>query len=314
MFKVLCPEPESFSKEGLDFASNIFMLTAETMDKDLLKLNLKYFDGILIRFNTKISKELLSKNKNIRFILSPTTGLDHIDIEYCKKEKIKIYNIKNDKAFLDQLPGTAELTFALMLSLLRKIPDAFESVKNGNWEVGPFRGLELSNKTIGIVGFGRLGKKVAKIALSFNMKVNFFDPFKISTSKKIKKINQLNELLEAVDILSLHIHLNKNTHHLIGEKELSLLKKESIIINTSRGSVMDNLTLLKFLKQSKIKGAALDVLEDEEGIINKKYNPLIKYSKSNNNLIITPHIGGATYESVKKSDQYVLQKFLNQNK
>ena len=77
---------------------------------------------------------------------------------------------------------------------------------------------------------------------------------------------------------------------------------------------MDNLTLLKFLKQSKIKGAALDVLEDEEGIINKKYNPLIKYSKSNNNLIITPHIGGATYESVKKSDQYVLQKFLNQNK
>ena len=108
--------------------------------------------------------------------------------------------------------------------------------------------------------------------------------------------------------------MNKNTHHLIGEKELSLLKKESIIINTSRGSVMDNLTLLKFLKQSKIKGAALDVLEDEEGIINKKYNPLIKYSKSNNNLIITPHIGGATYESVKKSDQYVLQKFLNQNK
>ena len=81
MYKVLCPEPESFSKEGLDFASNIFTLTAKTMDKDLFESNLKYFDGILIRFNTKISKELLSKNKNIRFILSPTTGLDHIDVE-----------------------------------------------------------------------------------------------------------------------------------------------------------------------------------------------------------------------------------------
>ena len=314
MFKVLCPEPESFSKEGLDFASNIVTLTAKTMAQDLFESNLKYFDGILIRFNTKISKKLLSKNKNIRFILSPTTGLDHIDVEYCKRKKIKIYHIKNDMAFLKQLPGTAELTFGLMLSLIRKIPSAFESVKNKNWEVGPFRGLELSDKTIGILGFGRLGKKVAKIALSFNMKVIFFDPFKSYKSKKIKKINDLNEFLKAVDILSLHLHLNKNTHHLIGESELSLLKKDSIIINTSRGSIIDNRALLKFLKQSKIKGAALDVLEDEEAIINKKVNPLIKYSMSNNNLIITPHIGGATYESVRKSDQYVLQKFLNKNK
>tara|TARA_B110000438_G_C15809564_1_gene649001 strand:- start:120 stop:1064 length:945 start_codon:yes stop_codon:yes gene_type:complete len=314
MFKVLCPEPESFSKEGLDFASNIFTLTAKTMDQDLFESNLKYFDGILIRFNTKISKKLLSKNKNTRFILSPTTGLDHIDVEYCKRKKIKIYHIKNDRAFLKQLPGTAELTFGLMLSLIRKIPSAFESVKNENWEVGPFRGLELSDKTIGILGFGRLGKKVAKIALSFNMKVIFFDPFKSYKSKKIKKINDLNKFLKAVDILSLHLHLNKNTHHLIGESELSLLKKDSIIINTSRGSIIDNRALLKFLEQSKIKGAALDVLEDEEAIINKKDNPLIKYSMSNNNLIITPHIGGATYESVRKSDQYVLQKFLNKNK
>ena len=314
MYKVLCPEPESFSKEGLDFASNIFTLTAKTMDQDLFESNLKYFDGILIRFNTKISKKLLSKNKNTRFILSPTTGLDHIDVEYCKRKKIKIYHIKNDRAFLKQLPGTAELTFGLMLSLIRKIPSAFESVKNENWEVGPFRGLELSDKTIGILGFGRLGKKVAKIALSFNMKVIFFDPFKSYKSKKIKKINDLNKFLKAVDILSLHLHLNKNTHHLIGESELSLLKKDSIIINTSRGSIIDNRALLKFLEQSKIKGAALDVLEDEEAIINKKDNPLIKYSMSNNNLIITPHIGGATYESVRKSDQYVLQKFLNKNK
>lgn len=314
MYKVLCPEPESFSKEGLDFASNIFTLTAKTMDQDLFESNLKYFDGILIRFNTKISKKLLSKNENIRFILSPTTGLDHIDAEYCKRKKIKIYHIKNDMAFLKQLPGTAELTFGLMLSLVRKIPSAFESVKNKNWEVGPFRGLELSDKTIGILGFGRLGKKVANIALSFNMKVIFFDPFKSYKSKKIKKINDLNKFLKAVDILSLHLHLNKNTHHLIGERELSLLKKDSIIINTSRGSIIDNLALLKFLEQSRIKGAALDVLEDEESIINKKDNPLIKYSMSNNNLIITPHIGGATYESVRKSDQYILQKFLNKNK
>ena len=120
--------------------------------------------------------------------------------------------------------------------------------------------------------------------------------------------------MKEVDILSLHLHLNKNTHHLIGEQELSLLKKESIIINTSRGSIIDNLALLKHLEQSKIKGAALDVLEDEASIINKKNNLLIKYSKSNNNLIITPHIGGATYESVKKSDLYVLKKFLIKNK
>jgi len=314
MLKILCPEPESFSKEGLDFASNIFKLTAKSMDQKQFESNLKFFDGVLIRFNTKITKELLSNNQNLRVILSPTTGLDHIDIEFCKKLKIKVYHIKNDKAFLKQLPGTAELTFALILSLLRKIPSAFESVKNGDWEVAPYRGLELSNKTIGIVGFGRLGKKVAKIALSFDMKVIFFDPFKTSVSKKIKKISVLDELLKEVDILSLHLHLNKNTHHLIGEQELSLLKKESIIINTSRGSIIDNLALLKHLEQSKIKGAALDVLEDEASIINKKNNLLIKYSKSNNNLIITPHIGGATYESVKKSDLYVLNKFLIKNK
>lgn len=314
MLKILCPEPESFSKEGLEFASKIFKLTAKPMNQKLFESNLKYFDGALIRFNTKISKKLLSKNKNLKFIISPTTGLDHIDIEFCKKFKIKVFHLKNNKNFLKQLPGTAELTFALLLSLLRKIPTAFESVKNGNWETGPYRGLELSNKTIGIIGFGRLGKMVAKIALSFNMKVIFFDPFKKSVSKKIKKISNLNELLKNVDILSLHLHLNENTHHLIGEYELSLLKKESVIINTSRGSIIDNLALLKCLEQSKIMGAALDVLEDETAIIQKNKNPLIEYSKNNNNLIITPHLGGSTYESVKKSDYYILNKYLSLNK
>ena len=312
MIKILCTEPHSFSTKGLNFASTICYLETKKMTQKEFEIELKYFQGALIRFNTKIDGALLRSNKNLKAIISPTTGLDHIDIKSAEELGIKVFHLRGSKKFLEKLPATAELTFGLMLSLYRKISSAFLSVKSGNWDPGDYRGYELFGKTLGIVGYGRLGEKVSIMAISFGMKVIFFDPKKeFNTINGIERVKSLDELLSRSDIISLHVHLSKQTHHMICYKEIALLKNNSIIINTSRGSIIQSEALLDALKAGKILGAALDVLEDEKSIIDKKVNRLIEYSKSNNNLIITPHIGGSTYESVEKADLFALKNFKN---
>ena len=307
--KILCPEPDSFSLKGLELASKICDLESKNMSQKNFELKLKNFQAALIRFNTKINRDLLIKNQQLKAIISPTTGLDHIDIRSAKELGVKVFHLKDSKKFLKNLPATAELTIGLLISLYRKIPSAFSSVKSGYWNPGNSRGFELSGKIIGIVGFGRLGRKVSKIANSFGMKVVFYDPKINHYPKYVKRISSLNKLLMISNVVSLHVHLSADTYHLISYKEISLLKKNSVIINTSRGAIINNKALLDALKKKQILGAAVDVLEDETSIINKIPNRLIKYSEKNNNLIITPHIGGSTFESVEKADLFVLNRF-----
>ena len=308
MLRILCPEPESFSKKGLDYASKIVELDAKSITQCQFDKIAPNYGALLIRFNTIINESIMTNNSSIKYIISPTTGLDHIDLEAAYKNNIKVYHLRGQKRFLKEICGTAELTIGLMLSLIRKIPQSFEAVKSFKWEPGPFRGNEVFKKKIGVVGCGRLGAKVSRSAVALGMDVFAYDPNISRFPAGVKQIHSLKDLIKKVDILTLHVPLSKETKHLISKKEVDQMKHGIFIINTSRGSVISTQALLHGLQTGRVGGAALDVMENEHST-DKLGHPLIDYANKYSNLLITPHIGGATYESVEKTDMFILSKF-----
>ena len=266
------------------------------------------YDAILVRFNTKVGPNIFGKNSSIKAVISPTTGLDHIDMESARLHGIKVFHLRGKKRFLKGVSGTAELTVGLMLSVLRKIPQSFSAVKDGAWETGPYRGNEVSGKILGIIGCGRLGSKVSRTAVALGMKVIAYDPFVSRFPKGVTSRNSQLEVLNQADIISLHVPLLPDTKHLISDKEIRQMKDGVVIINTSRGSIIDTISLLNGLISKKVSAAAIDVMEDEH-LMQGVLHPLVGYARKNNNLLITPHIGGATFESVEKTDLFILENY-----
>jgi D-3-phosphoglycerate dehydrogenase len=309
--RILCPEPESFSKKGLEYAGKNAKLTCKSLtQKQFEKIAINY-DVLLVRFNTIVGGSILGSNSKVKFVISPTTGLDHIDLEVAKYNKVKVYHLRGRKVFLKKVSGTAELTIGLMISSVRKINQSFESVRLNKWEAGSFRGNEVSGKRLGVVGCGRLGVKVSRVAIALGMEVHIFDPYISRLPSKSIRARSLPELLKKIDILTLHVPLNSSTKHLISEREVSQMKDGVVIINTSRGSIISTNSLLDGLQSGKIRSAAVDVLEDEHSI-GVSEHPLIDYANKHDNLLITPHIGGATYESVEKTDLFILKKYFDE--
>lgn len=308
--KILCPDPSSFSIEGLNFLKKNFDADIKELTQIQFDKVAFLYDAVLIRFNKSITKKTLKKNSKLKFILCPTTGLDHIDAKLCKKQKINIISLKNQKKFLEDITSTSELAIGLLINIMRNINPSISSVKNNKWNFNEFRGYELKDKIIGIIGMGRLGKIVGKIAKAFTMNVIFYDIEKMKI-EKFKQYKTVDKVFDLSDIISIHLPLNSKTKHFLSFKEFNLMKKKPFIINTSRGSIINSKALLDALKKNKIKGAALDVIENENKNKNNILNPLINYSKKNKNLIITPHIGGCTYEANFKTDIFVLEKYLS---
>jgi len=305
---ILCPNPESFSLSGLDFCKRKAFLEAVEMTQSEVELHARKYDAVLIRFNTRINNRIINSKSKVKYVISPTTGLDHIDMNLADKFGVKVFHLRNEKQFLKTVSGTAELTIGIMISLLRNIHTSFDSVKSGFWDVSKFRGHELIDKTIGIIGYGRLGQMVADVCRAFRMKVTVYDPYIKEKPEGVKVYSDIGDILTKSDIISVHVPLNQDTKYMISRREFIKMKNTSIIINTSRGAIIDNDALLQALESNEIAGAALDVIENEHDFLGKSH-PLIAYSKKNKNLLITPHIGGATYESVEKTDLFLLKKF-----
>ena len=203
---------------------------------------------------------------------------------------------------VNKIYASSEFTFLMLLSAFKNFYDGIANVKIGYWRQNEkkFRGNEISGKTLGIIGFGRIGSNVAKYALSMGMIVNFYDPYKKSNNSKIQKITNLYQMLKKSDAIVVSVHLNNETNNLMNKKFFSSLKKDAIIINSSRGEILKDSELIKFLKKNKKSKAVIDVIRNEQ-TEQIKDNQLYKYSKENNRLIITPHMAGLTFESETKA-------------
>ncbi len=271
---------------------------------DALKASLNTCDVFWFRLNHKLTRAVL-KNVKCKYILCAVTGLDHIDIDACKGFGIKVISLKGEAEFLKQVRATAEHTFGLMLALTRNIKEAFYHVDSKQWNRALFQGTELYKKKIGILGLGRLGEIVAEYAEVFGMQVYYYDIKEKHSPKSFIKCDTIESLFTQVDIVSIHVPYNSDTHGLVNKDILKLMKPTASVINASRGGVINEKDLLESLQNKVISGYATDVLFGEPEI---EKNPLVTYSKTNNNLIITPHIGGYTYESVAKTERFIAKK------
>ena len=251
-----------------------------------------------------LDKEIL-QNSSVKLINTASTGLNHINQNDCKKLGIKILSLTKDIKLIRKLPSTSELSFGLMINLQRNIFQSFKSVTNKKWDYTPFIGQELSSLTIGIIGLGRLGNFMAKYSKAFGMKVFYYDPFK--NSKNCKKTN-LKRLFKISDVISIHAHVTDETRYMINKKILRLARKKPIIINTSRGELVNEKDIIWGLKNKKISGYGADVIEKE--FVDIKKSPIIK-NINKYNIIITPHIGGMTYQGQERAYSYAINKIKN---
>lgn len=303
MTNILLLEPENYSLEAVKILEGLGQVKQGPLNRSELINNIALFDVVVTRLQHNFDQELLDQAKKLKIIVTNTTGLDHIDCETAQRKSIKIISLKGEIEFLRSITATAELTWGLLLALLRKIPQAVDSVLEGKWQRKPFIGQDLASKTLGIIGYGRIGQILARYGQAFDMKVIFSDPVNKNGSLS------LNDLLTIADIISLHVPLNKETENLISEPEFNLMKSTSLLINTSRGKIVDEVALLSALQRGKIAGAALDVLSEERQFSKGlPQSPLLKYVQQHDNLLITPHIGGATIDSMAKTEIFVVKK------
>jgi glyoxylate reductase len=283
----LLPEAIEYLKEYVDFEVG----THEAfLPKEELIAKVKDKEGILPLLTAPIDKDVMDAAPMLKIIANCAVGYDNIDIAYARKKGIMVTNT----------PGvltetTADLAWALILSVARRIPqaDVFTRAKKYmGWELDLYLGKEITGKCLGIIGMGRIGRAMAQRAMGFEMKIIYTDPKELSKEDRQKydaSCVPLDELLQTADIVTIHTTLNPQTHHLISQEKLRLMKKEAILVNVSRGPVVDELALAEALEDGLIWAAGLDVYEREPEIEERLL--------SLDNVVLLPHIGSATYET-----------------
>lgn len=254
--------------------------------EDLKKIIADY-DAIIIRSGTRLTKDIIEAGKKLRVIGRAGVGVDNVDLEAATKQGIIVMNTPEGNTI-----STAEHTFSMLMALARNIPQAAASVKNAEWKRQAFLGTELNGKTLGVVGFGRIGREVVKRALAFNMKVVAFDPF-ISKGSNVDlpvQFLDFKELLQVADFITVHTPLTPETKYILNAETLKLCKKGVRLINCARGGIIEEKALVEAVKSGHVAGVALDVFEVEPPTAD---NPLLKLPQ----VISTPHLGAATQEA-----------------
>ncbi|MBL7147256.1 MAG: hydroxyacid dehydrogenase [Nanoarchaeota archaeon] len=259
-------------------------------------------NAVVLRSGVKLTKEIIEAGKNLKVIGRAGTGVDNIDIQTAKEKKVKVFNIPSVSSSC-----VAELTFGLILSIMRKIALANSQLQKNLWKKSELYGNELQGKTIGIVGLGKIGCDVAEIAKGFRM--NILASVKNNSEERTKKLKEEGievlstaEILKKADIITLHVPLNDETKDSITKKELELMKNTAYLINMARGGVINEQDLYEALKNKTIQGAASDVFLKE-----KQENPLFGLE----NFVATPHIGAMTFESQEKIAKILVENVTN---
>jgi len=295
--------------EKLERCGNIIYepeITKSKLKKVLSDLKVEYLLTIANKQNFILDEEVLNGSQ-LKVINTCSTGLNHIDLDYCKKNKIDVWSLKEDYEVINDIPTTSELAFGLMLSLMRNISKSFHSVRDGNWDYEPFVGHQIKGKTIGVIGYGRLGKIMCRLFDGWGVDTFVYDPYVDVDVEKDFEVD-LTTLLEYSDVVFLHTHVTDETRGMVNDEFLSQMKQGSYLVNTARGELVDESSIIKSIEHEHLKGYGTDVIADEFG--NIQNSKLVEFSiNPNNNVVITPHIGGMTIEGQTKAYLWAIKKF-----
>ncbi len=257
-----------------------------SITKEDLLAKVEGYDAVVVRSRTKVDAEVIARATRLRIIARPGTGLDNIDLRAANARGVEVVN--SPEALVE---AVAEHVVGLMLAVARSIPAADASMKSGVWDKQRFVGTELKGKTLGIAGLGRIGRRVAEIARALGLSLLGYDVIEVPQETLAAlgcRMVDLDSLFASSDFITLHVPLTSETRHMVDTRRISLMKRSAVIINTSRGEVIDEAALVKALEAGEIGGAALDVFEHE---------PPGPEIVSASNIITTPHIGGQTKDA-----------------
>lgn len=273
------------------------VIEACDLDENGLMEKVRDVEVVVVRSKTRVTRKIIEAGNRLKMIGRPGVGLDNIDVKAAGERGVKVLNTPEAPA-----PSVAELVFCLMLCLARRIPMADSGMKGGRWLKGETKGNELYGKTLGIVGFGHIGSRIAKIAIAAGMTVLAYDKYRKEADEGVRLVG-LEELLENSDFVSLHVPLTDETRHMISLRELGTMKQSAFLINTSRGEVVDEEALYTALMERKIAGAGLDVFSKEP-----YFGPLAKLD----NVVATPHIGANTEEAQLRAGMMLAEKIFKE--
>lgn len=306
---ILITEAEDFSEEAVDLLQNAghHVQKCRCADDAQSMLNANV-EGVIVRFGISWDEPVLAKLPALKFIACPATGTDHIDAGFAATSGIRILSLAGHPG-LKEITSTAEMAFGLLLALCRNIPAANADVLNGNWNRNAYRGSELKDKTLGVIGLGRLGRIVAGMAKAFRMDVVYYDP--CVDDSFFERVSSLGELAERADVVSVHAILNKETSGLIDSTFFARSKSGQLFVNTARGNIVDEEALLNALHSGRLGGAAVDVLANEPATGEETHSPLIEYARDHGNVIVTPHLGGCTLEAMHATEVMLCRDIVN---
>lgn len=308
--KLLLAEAKGFSPRALALLRRKIEVIEADLDRAQLVASLYDTEALWVRLRTRIDREVFEAAPKLRYLLTATTGLNHVDFDEAQRRSVQVLSLRGEEDFLRDIRATAELTVGLALALLRRIPTAFAHVKEGGWNRDLFIGQELYRKTAGVIGYGRLGRIVARYLRAFDMNVLACDP-RVPANAYDPGVEPvpLVELLKRADVVTLHASWSKDSDRFFDANAFAAMKTGAVFVNTARGELIDEAALLTSLANGRLAGAALDVLQDEQGL-DRSSHPLLVYARAHDNLLLTPHIGGRTHESTELTELFLADKFL----
>jgi len=297
--KVLITDP--ISEEGIDILRSHAQLDFKLGIKpDELISIIGDYEALIVRSQTKVSAQVIEAGQKLEVIGRAGAGIDNIDVEAATRQGIIVVNAPTGNTI-----AAAEHTIALMLSLARNIPQANAVLKSGVWRRGDFMGIEIRNKTLGIIGLGNVGSEVARRALGLEMKLIAYDPFiSVDYARNLQvELVSLEQLLKESDFITLHLPLTDSTKGLIGAKELALVKPSVRIINCARGKLTDEEALATAVKEKRVAGAAIDVFSTEPATESVFFE--------DDNIIVTPHLGASTTEAQTMAARDIAEQIID---
>ncbi|MBI4508424.1 MAG: hypothetical protein HY698_02230 [Deltaproteobacteria bacterium] len=272
------------------------------------------YGALFTRLGLSVGAAVTQACPTLKWVVTPTTGVDHLDLEELERARVTVISLRGEIDFLRYVRSTAEHAWALLLALVRRLPQAHADVLAENWRREPFLSSELHGKQLGLVGVGRVGAMVAGFGAAFRMRACGFDrdPNAVAAAEGPVQPVGLDELLATSDIVSLHLPLDEWTRGFLNAERLAAMKQGALLVNTARGELVDEKALLESLERHHLGGAALDVLCGDgiwAGRVPAEH-PMVHYARHHSNLVLTPHMGGYGRESIEATRRFVTEKFL----
>ena len=298
--KIVVTEPLHMAAEAKEALGALGTVVYGPFDDDGLHALLSGCDVLMVRLSRHIGEPLLQAAPNLRFIVTATTGLDHIDLDAARRRGIRVVSLRDCPGAIKDVSATAEHCLGLLLALARGTVPAAAHVLDGGWDRNRFFGTQLRGKRLGILGYGRIGALVAGYAAALGMEVVAHDRDQAKIVAPAKPLPLL-ELLRTSDVVSIHVTADPENRHFLDRKAIATMRQGALVLNTARGSLVDEAALAEAVESGQVAGVAVDVLEGEEKQA-RLASPLLAAAKAGHNVLITPHVGGATLEAIRQAE------------